>query len=187
MSAIKLTIFTMMMLTLTFVSGTTSSFSSAGKTEVVIPVEDLEKYPDVKAYIINNGLGNTLKNESQTYEDLVKRYQLFETEPARSIEGMDPEVVKSIEEYYGLDRPKPKIVQYDQYIVVDRFDDGRIRGAWLVTCIANRSSARIDVTSVGDTPQFDNAQEISQTYPLDGGRGIGCDIGVSFTSDHDTP
>ncbi|MFS0553640.1 hypothetical protein [Brevibacillus sp. 179-C9.3 HS] len=109
--------------------------------------EDLEKHPDVKAYIVGKGYEHVLKKDGQTDAALVSQFEL--QDPERKIEGIDKETIERLEQKYNLKPPEPEIIAYDQHILVERFKkDNKIRNVMIFTIINTHARGRIDVLNV---------------------------------------
>ncbi|SFK44535.1 hypothetical protein [Brevibacillus centrosporus] len=114
--------------------------------------DEIDNYPDVKAYIIENGFESYLKNEEQTYDELAKLYNFKssnEQSPYLIEKGITEETEQEIAEKYGLEKPEPSIRQYDQSITVKRSaSTNAIDGMWIMTCIADNYYVRLSVTNL---------------------------------------
>jgi len=130
-------------------------------------VEELEKYPDVKAFLIEKGFEQYLKDESHTYEVLAKRFHLQESEPSDSDSGIPSEIREEIEKRYGLEPRKPKIILYEQHFTVERsIHDRRIEAVWIETSVANRHSSSSEQVRIDRNTSASLKEKIQQHFSI---------------------
>ncbi|WP_035294731.1 hypothetical protein [Brevibacillus thermoruber] len=86
-----------------------------------IDIEDLDKHPDVKQKIIEDGFGDYIKKE-KSYREMSKLYDLSELESnyLKKIKGVPAKEVERIIKQYNLPNPEVYVKEDSQVLLVKR-------------------------------------------------------------------